>query len=193
MSLLAHAAVIVAIVALGWRQFSGEKPGSMIFVNDVVTGDDEGDPARPQTRSASLPPRGEARVHLPFPIPPPPPEANLRGGEGKNSGSVAGNAGGTNTVSGSGTGGAGNPILAEIRRRIEQSKRYPAQARAQHIEGKVGVQFLIQSDGRVENVRVTRSSGAPVLDEAAIQAVRHSAPLPFYGGAIDLSLAFHLR
>lgn len=92
-----------------------------------------------------------------------------------------------------GGGGAGNPVLAEIRRRIELSKRYPTQAREQHIEGKVGVRFLIQSNGQVDNVQVTRSSGASVLDEAAIQAVHHSAPLPYYENPIDLSLAFHLR
>jgi TonB family protein len=116
------------------------------------------------------------------------------------SNSVGGDTGGPGTGNGAGgfgggpgTGDAGDPVLAEIRRRIEQSKRYPMQARAQHVEGRVGVRFHIQPDGRLSDVRVTRSSGIPILDEAAIQAVQHSAPLPYYEHPIDLSLAFRLR
>lgn len=181
-SLAAHAMLIAALLILVWQPLSIIKPGSAIFVNDVVTGEGGegkeergglGSRARLETRSESES-HSESRATT---------DAGT-GGEREN---------GDGMGSGPGTGASGNPVLAEIRRRIEQSKRYPMQARAQHVEGKVGVQFLIQPNGQVSNVRVTLPSGAPVLDEAAIQAVQHSAPLPYYEYPIDLSLAFRLR
>lgn len=106
----------------------------------------------------------------------------------------------SNTGAGSGTGngtgnasGGGNPTLAEIRRRIESAKRYPAQARAMHQEGRVGVRFRIQPNGQIAEVHITQSSGVPALDDAAMQAVTRSAPLPYYAGAITFPLNFHLK
>lgn len=212
MSLLAHGVAIAAIIVLGWHEFTVEKPGTVIFVHDVAMGGDDGGPGAdgalensPPTPPPAAP---KAKTSTPLATPSPavaknaPHESPSTTGDHSSTqdsadgnGSGAGTAGGTGAGvgNGSGHGGAGNPILAEIRRRIEQAKRYPNQAREQHLEGKVGLHFLIQSNGQVETVRITRSSGAPILDDAAIQAVRHSAPLPYYEGPIEFSLGFHLR
>lgn len=192
-SLAAHGFLLIALIALGWWHFSIIKPGSAIFVTDVAIGDGEGGQAQTQVRSRSPIHRGESDGK---PSPKADPSlavesaSNASGGDASRTGT--GNSPG-GVGAGSGTGGAGDPVLAEIRRRIEQAKRYPSQAREQHIEGKVGVRFLIQSNGQVADVKVTRSSGTSVLDAAAVQAVQHSAPLPFYEHPIDLSLAFRLR
>ena len=49
---------------------------------------------------------------------------------------------------------------------------YPAEARAQGIEGIVEVQYDVSTDGRVENAKVVRSDPPGVFDEAALAAVR---------------------
>ena len=45
-------------------------------------------------------------------------------------------------------------------------------AREQGLEGVVVLSVLVRPDGRVEDARVASSSGADVLDEAALAAVR---------------------
>jgi protein TonB len=50
--------------------------------------------------------------------------------------------------------------------------RYPVAAREQGLQGVVVLSVLIRHDGRVEQARVAISSGAPVLDDAALAAVR---------------------
>ena len=50
--------------------------------------------------------------------------------------------------------------------------RYPTAAREQGIEGVVLLSVLVRHDGRVDDARVAVSSGAIVLDQAALAAVR---------------------
>jgi protein TonB len=53
---------------------------------------------------------------------------------------------------------------------------YPEQARRQHIYGKLVLTVSINKDGSVENIEVSRSSGHPILDAAAMRIVRLAAP-----------------
>jgi protein TonB len=48
---------------------------------------------------------------------------------------------------------------------------YPAQARAQRLEGYVVVRYDVTAEGRVENARVVRAEPAEVFDAAALAAV----------------------
>ena len=50
--------------------------------------------------------------------------------------------------------------------------RYPAAARALGLEGIVVLSVLVRRDGHVDDARVAASSGATMLDEAALAAVR---------------------
>ena len=50
--------------------------------------------------------------------------------------------------------------------------RYPTAAREQGLEGVVVLSVLVRHDGRVDDARVAVSSGASVLDQAALAAVR---------------------
>lgn len=62
-------------------------------------------------------------------------------------------------------------------KRIEELKRYPAQAKFNHWEGKVVVQAVIKADGTVGDVRVAESSGHAVLDEEALVVMKKASPL----------------
>jgi protein TonB len=53
---------------------------------------------------------------------------------------------------------------------------YPEQARREKIFGSLQLTVSIRNDGSVENIEVSRSSGQPVLDEAAMRIVRMAAP-----------------
>ncbi len=65
-----------------------------------------------------------------------------------------------------------------IRERVTSRLHYPAMARRQGWVGQVTVTFLVQPDGRVENLDVARSSGHHALDRQAVQAVLAAAPFP---------------
>ena len=62
-------------------------------------------------------------------------------------------------------------------RRIEDLKRYPTQARANHWEGKVVVKAVIRDDGTVVDLRIAESSGQPILDQEALAVMMKASPL----------------
>ncbi len=53
---------------------------------------------------------------------------------------------------------------------------YPEQARRMNLEGSLVLSVDVLADGSVDQIRVLRSSGYDVLDEAAVRIVRLSAP-----------------
>lgn len=61
--------------------------------------------------------------------------------------------------------------------RIEELKRYPTQARANHWEGKVVVEVVIRHDGEVIGLKIAESSGRPILDQEALIVMRKASPL----------------
>jgi protein TonB len=72
--------------------------------------------------------------------------------------------------------------LDSWRKRIEAigNANYPAQATQDGIYGTLRVMVAINPDGTVNDIRILRSSGERVLDEAAIDIVRLAAPFdPF--------------
>ena len=85
-------------------------------------------------------------------------------------------------------------LLAEIRDRISRAVVYPLLARRQRWQGRALIAFRLRKNGAVSELRIVSSSGFPVLDESALDAVR-TASLP--AGATDLSIAmpvvFQLR
>jgi protein TonB len=77
--------------------------------------------------------------------------------------------------------------------------RYPADARQRGLEGVVVLSVLVRSDGRVEEARVAASSGAAVLDEVALEAVRKWTFVPARQGGrpvesvVEVPVKFALR
>ena len=72
--------------------------------------------------------------------------------------------------------------LDNWRKRIEAigNLNYPQQASAQGIYGTLRLMVALNPDGSVNDIRILRSSGERVLDEAAVRIVRLAAPFePF--------------
>ena len=63
-------------------------------------------------------------------------------------------------------------VYAKLRR----SLRYPSEARRKRIRGEVHVRFTVSRSGGVGSIRVARSSGSSLLDNAALATVRRAAP-----------------
>ena len=53
---------------------------------------------------------------------------------------------------------------------------YPDEARRRSLSGKLVLDVAIRPDGTLKSVMVKRSSGHPVLDDAAVRIVRLAAP-----------------
>jgi protein TonB len=76
---------------------------------------------------------------------------------------------------------------------------YPARAREQGVEGVVVLNVEVLSSGRVGVVVVAVSSGAPVLDQAAAEAVRRWTFEPARNGAravdslVEVPVKFSLK
>ncbi|MBD1548609.1 energy transducer TonB [Roseibium aggregatum] len=65
-------------------------------------------------------------------------------------------------------------VLVKLRR----AKRYPTQARREHLQGTVTVRFTVARSGAVSGIRLARSSGHTLLDQAALEMVHRAAPMP---------------
>jgi len=56
-------------------------------------------------------------------------------------------------------------------------KPYPTMLRTEGIQGKVTVSALLHDDGVLSHVRIAKSSGNSLLDQAAVEAVKNGPPL----------------
>jgi periplasmic protein TonB len=73
--------------------------------------------------------------------------------------------------------GSASPFSTSIREatpayRANPSPEYPAIARRRGYEGTVLVEVLVSRDGRVGDLRLSQSSGYPVLDQAAMLSIK---------------------
>lgn len=90
-------------------------------------------------------------------------------------------------------------FLREIRLRIAEARDYPPNAITLGLQGTTTVKLTLQPDGHVHQVRIRKSSGHGMLDEAALDAVRKVLPLkppPEAGNRpleLDIPISFALR
>ncbi len=64
-------------------------------------------------------------------------------------------------------------------KQIQRHHHYPKRARDRGIEGVVNVQFTIDQNGKVHEVKVLPSDGShPLLAQAAMETIRKASPLP---------------
>lgn len=97
------------------------------------------------------------------------------------------------TASGSGPGGAEyGDYLAAIRRRIQESLRYPLAARRRGLTGTVHLEIVIRPDGAISAVSVADSSSHRLLDTAAVEAVRGVGAVPFPPALVPRTLRVKL-
>jgi periplasmic protein TonB len=105
------------------------------------------------------------------------------GSSTQGSGAAGGSAGlGSGGPAGGAPGAEYGSYLAGVRQRILDALRYPPPARSRGLTGTVYLEIFIKSDGAIGDVAVTNSSSHPLLDEAALEAVRSLSPQPFPKG-----------
>jgi protein TonB len=158
-------------------------------------------PTPPRRKPA--PPRPAAAEAIPAPTPQPlaaAPPAATPGAPGEGSG-PGGTAGAGTGAEGAGHGaigdgpveGPGDDYLDRLRRWLERYKRYPDAAKQAKQQGRLVVGFTILRDGTVRDARIERSSGFPLLDQAALQMLRDASPVPplpqaFHGERVGIDL-----
>lgn len=92
------------------------------------------------------------------------------------------------------THGVAAGYLENFRRHVERiaNQYYPDEARRNNIMGDVRLMVSISPDGHVKSIRLLESSGSAILDEAAKQSVRQSAPYGHFdeemGGLSELRI-----
>ena len=62
--------------------------------------------------------------------------------------------------------------------RINQFKRYPADAEARKQDGVVTLSFVVDHSGRVLDAWIEKASGYQLLDSATLEMIRAASPLP---------------
>lgn len=77
-----------------------------------------------------------------------------------------------------GDGGARNDYLSRVYRHIDPYRDYPAAARAAGQHGRVVTRVTINRAGQLLDIRLDRSSGWPLIDNAEMAAIRRAMPLP---------------
>lgn len=95
---------------------------------------------------------------------------------------------------GDGDGGGGEETPPEWRSGRIRDGDFPDQLRETTSGGIVGVRYTVRTDGRVENCRVTRSSGVPLLDTTTCRLIvqrfryrpsRDAAGRPVYADIVE--------
>lgn len=66
----------------------------------------------------------------------------------------------------------------QIRRRIKANWVYPREAGERGIGGQLIIEFAIRKDGWLQVVELKRSSGVPILDQYALNALKLAQPFP---------------
>lgn len=188
----------------------GRTVGRAVLPPAVAGGPDAG--ANTPAPAAVPPPRPAGAVPAGEPAAPVPatddPVLSPLAGRGTAEREVPPGAGADGTVDGGGdsaTGGsrvsgsadaapeAGGRSAAVLRARIQERIVYPAEAVRRGQEGEVLLRVRIGIGGVPREIRVARSSGARILDEAARRGVVRAAPLPSDPGWIEIPVRFSLR
>ncbi len=67
--------------------------------------------------------------------------------------------------------------LLDLKRKLDLFWEYPASSIRDGEQGRLRVDFTVERDGSIKNIRIIKSSGYPALDDAAVTALRLSSPL----------------
>ena len=79
-----------------------------------------------------------------------------------------------------------------IQQKLDSFLIYPTEAQTRGWEGIVKIRFTLAEDGRIKEIDVAESSGYPLLDAAAILAIKDASPYPFpedyFGKELEITL-----
>ena len=70
---------------------------------------------------------------------------------------------------------------------LAQNKRYPRASRRRNEEGVVSLSFVAHADGSVSDVKISKSSGHKRLDNAVLDMIKRSTPLPKFTQGMEES------
>lgn len=119
-------------------------------------------------------------ANAPNPVPTPEPAATAPANAGQGGKSNASVAASSATPTKSRT--AGNAATSNypglVAKKLRRATRYPDAARSRRLSGEVLVRFVVLRDGSVKATGIAKSSGAAILDKAALDAVGRAAPFP---------------
>jgi TonB family protein len=73
-----------------------------------------------------------------------------------------------------------------VKRKIQEARGYPEDARREGNQGVVDVEFSVLPDGSVPYAGVASSSGFAMLDEEAINTIKRASPFPHFPGGVSL-------
>lgn len=119
------------------------------------------------------------RPTTPTPRPQPRPQ---QVGSGGNSSADTAAASSSAGQAGAGSGGSADVARypGQVQNKLRRALRYPRDARGD--SGEALVYFVVDSGGQVVSLNVARSSGNPIIDQAALDTVRRAAPFPAIPG-----------
>jgi TonB family protein len=69
-----------------------------------------------------------------------------------------------------------------VKRKIQDAKIYPEEARREGNQGTVAVAFSVLRDGSVPSAGVVNSSGCAMLDDEAVNTIKRASPFPPFPG-----------
>ena len=101
--------------------------------------------------------------------------------------SAAGSAAALGGAAAASRGAASGRLSSHARYLSNPKPDYPAEARRERQEGVVLVSVEVGADGRAGEVSLGRSSGFPLLDEAAVEAVRRWSFAPAEEAGVPVS------
>jgi len=81
------------------------------------------------------------------------------------------------------------PIRDKVMRELE----FPPEAIEKGWHGCLKIAFLVHCDGRIDSIRVLASSGHPLLDQSAVDAVKHAAPYPKSPRKVEIQMPISYR
>jgi protein TonB len=133
-------------------------------------------PSAPIARETAPSQRKTAQRQQPAPMrQKPPSQAGNRGQNQADAAAAPASAGQNGSVGGGGSADTAS-WERQVSRRLASALRYPRAANGQR--GEVVVRFTVRSQGDVSALQVARSSGNPLLDQAALETVSRAAPFP---------------
>lgn len=135
----------------------------------------------------------------PNPAAPAEPSGPSGDGSPEGSGSSPGSTGSVHGATGGSGSGEGVAIparptdLASVHAGIDRTLEYPRVARRNGIQGRTVLEFTLLKNGAIRDLVVRESSGHPILDQAALAAVRRAAPFPPPGAIVSIAVPVVFR
>jgi protein TonB len=80
--------------------------------------------------------------------------------------------------------------FAYIKKIIEENLSYPPRAQRMGMSGRVVVAFEVLNSGRVQNIKIAKSTGYEILDDNVIDTIKKVEPFPKPPVSVKLTIPF---